>query len=319
MIKLTISLFIFVLILTVSANSSEEVNNLKKTDRPDVVLFVPGAGSSGSQMGGIGVGEILGWIRKNHFFKFYTKKLDEENIKSFICPKAKDKDRRTLSERKEECVTQILESTYCKKENNHQKRTIAIFGHSMGGLIGRLVAKDHRVSPCIHSVTTLSTPHKGTAIADFVIRSSNEGTWLNIYNWVIYALDFNPKNKRYLKELVMNRNNIRGGSQQFLAQDISMNKDVYYYSFSSSFQETMILPLYKTQEIISNEMKEIFGKDYDTINDGIVPEKSQIYGEYLGHIESTHFEAVCPDMLTKSVGCRNGTPIIMKHFKKLFK
>ena len=62
MIKLTISLFIFVLILTVSANSSEEVNNLKKTDRPDVVLFVPGAGSSGSQMGGIGVGEILGWI-----------------------------------------------------------------------------------------------------------------------------------------------------------------------------------------------------------------------------------------------------------------
>jgi hypothetical protein len=302
-----------------STFSAELEKEVKSFNRPEVVLFIPGAGSSGSHMGGLGVGQILSWIRKNHFFRYYTKKLKGQKIKSFICPKVKDKDRRTLRERKEECVTQILNSSYCKKEGVHQKRSIAIFSHSMGGLIGRLLAKDPRVSMCIHSVTTLSTPHKGTAIADFVIRSFKEGTWLNVYNWIIYALNFDPKNKKYLKELKMNRKNIVNTPQVFYAQDIERNKNINYYSFSTSFQETLIFPLYKTQEVISKEMKKIFGENVDTTNDGIVPEKSQIFGHYLGHIESTHFEAICPDMLTKSKGCQNASPRILAHLKNLFK
>jgi hypothetical protein len=299
------------------SGNKESVKELN-ADNPNVVLFIPGAGSSGTSMGGLGVGVILSWIKQNEFFRHFSEGLKKQQIKSFICPKSKDGDTRTLIDRKEECIKQILESPYCEKSFTHSKRTIVVFGHSMGGLIARMLASDERVSSCIYSVTTLSTPHKGTAIADFIIRSFKEGSWVNIYNWILRGLDFHPKNKKYLKELIMNRKNISSDSDQFHAQDLEMNKYIKYYSFSTSFRDTLLFPLYKTQRIIDEEMKRIFNDNVDTLNDGIVPESSQIFGKYLGHIESTHFEAICPDMLIHSVGCKAAKPIVLKHITNLF-
>ena len=54
-------------------------------------------------------------------------------------------------------------------ENEIKSRRIILLGHSVGGNIARLVARDILVGNFVHSVLTISTPHKGTILADFAL------------------------------------------------------------------------------------------------------------------------------------------------------
>lgn len=50
---------------------------------------------------------------------------------------------------------------------------------------------------------------------------------------------------------------------------------------------------------------------YGTLNDGIVPEYSQIHGTYLGHLEVTHLESACMDVVKYTDGCEQASQFII--------
>lgn len=49
-----------------------------------------------------------------------------------------------------------------------------LVGHSMGGLDARLALQDPSIASRVVSLTTLSTPHHGSALADYVVRQVDE-------------------------------------------------------------------------------------------------------------------------------------------------
>ncbi|TNF01250.1 MAG: hypothetical protein EP326_04825 [Deltaproteobacteria bacterium] len=277
-----------------------------------VVVFIPGAGSSGPKMGSKLIGALMGVFKKDEYFRHWQKSLDTYHIPNFVCPKTEDGDTRGLFERAEECISQITATPQCKSGRN-----IVLFGHSMGGIISRIIASDPRTRDCIHSVTTLSTPHRGTEIADFTMDQFEKEQSKNYseeemksLRWVIKLIDFSPEKKRYIKQLQRRRDG--KNPTLFRAQDIPDNDAVEYYSFSTSFQKTALAPLILTNKIIASEIRKTDPR-MDRSNDGIVPLYSQAYGKFIAHFETTHWEAVCPDPLTWTKGCEMATPQIIDH------
>lgn len=281
-----------------------------------LVVFIPGAGSSGPKMGSRLLGALMGAIGKDEYFRHWQKSLNTYRIPNLVCPETEDGDTRGLFERAEECVRQIKESNYCNKD-----RKVVLFGHSMGGIIARILASDERISHCIYSVTTLSTPHRGTEIADFTMeqfkndqskknQSTKEQQVESPLRWVIKLLDFSPEKKHYIKQLQRRREG--RNPTLFQAQDVLDNPEVDYYSYSTSFEKTALAPLILTRKIIASEIRKSDPR-MDPSNDGIVPLYSQAYGKFLGHFETTHWEAVCPDPLTWTKGCKMATPQIIDH------
>jgi hypothetical protein len=183
----------------------------------------------------------------------------------------------------------------------------------MGGLIARMLANDSRVAHCIKSVTTLSTPHKGTVLADFAFdHYYNGGSW-NAYKWLVVILGFNPKNKRYLLQMKSDHSNLP--SSLFVAQRALRNQNIDYYSFSTSFKRTLTFPLYISRNLITKELKKrgLDNNEWGSLSDGVIPTYSQIFGKHLKHFNSSHWEAVCPDPLRFTAGCKMSYPHIVKH------
>lgn len=63
-------------------------------------------------------------------------------------------------------VHQIIEETGCEKLN--------IIAHSKGGLDSRAMIALTDVAPCIASVTTINTPHRGCQFADYLLHKISE-------------------------------------------------------------------------------------------------------------------------------------------------
>jgi triacylglycerol lipase len=54
-----------------------------------------------------------------------------------------------------------------------------LIGHSMGGLDARMALRDPQIAGRVLSLTTLATPHHGSAVADFVVGELKKGHWLD--------------------------------------------------------------------------------------------------------------------------------------------
>ncbi|MBT3584894.1 MAG: hypothetical protein HN509_08300 [Halobacteriovoraceae bacterium] len=301
----------FKLLITVLLLS---ISPLQASDK--LVVFIPGSGSSGDRMSDVGYSRVLTWLGMNQYFRVFQKQLKKKKIPSMVCPKTPDRDQRSIEERQEECAEMIAASRFCKK--GKLKGKIILFGHSMGGLVARLLAHDPRVKECIHSITTLSTPHRGSVLADYAFEHLYDGSKIDLIRIITKVLGFDPENKRYLLQM---KSNHKGYSiDYFRSQTIPKNHRVAYYSFSTSFEKTWFFPLKITGALIRNELlKRGWGSEYfNGDNDGIIPTYSQIYGRHVGHIETTHWEAVCPDVFSKTKGCKRGREIILPHLYSLY-
>ena len=173
-------------------------------------------------------------------------------------------------------------------------RDIVIMGHSMGGLIARELAQDPRVSSCMKSVVEVSSPNQGATIADFAIEHATaEDTGFDFYQGLVNVIGFTPDHKRTSRnfERIARRIPRRNKPRSFDAQDLADNPAVQYFSISSSYSKNpleILEPISVMRGITSDELTQLKldQTSYGTLNDGIVPEYSQIHGTYLGHLES---------------------------------
>src|SRR6185295_5443711 len=190
-----------------------------------LIVMIPGAGSSADRIYVNGISPILRALGGDHYFKQLQDDFGAAHLDSLVCPKKSDQDSRTIEERAQDCVEQILKKR--SRCDEASKRDILLFGHSMGGLVARLLAQDPAVRACIHSVTTISTPHRGTPLADWAIEHSNYGDILGRFVDIIH---FEPRDVHYLPELRLTRD---GQDPAFFrAQDIADNPAVNYYSIT---------------------------------------------------------------------------------------
>lgn len=299
---------LFILVISYNVKAYDRY----QADKPYFIL-IPGAGASGGKLYVKNLTKLLKVSGHGEYFSEYYKLMAKLEIPFTICPQIEDKDKRLLTVRANEC-SEIIKRLV---SGNTPRRNIVLVGHSMGGNIARLVADDKKVSNYIHSVLTLSSPNKGTVLSDFVYEQYKEGYQCNFYRWVIEFIGFTPENKEYIKELEVARS--YPDQSVYRAMDVEQNPNVQYFSFSNSVKRSALLPLEFVRSVLS---KEIVKRGYDNTeykdrNDGIVPEYSMPYGNYLGHIEADHWEVLCIGILKFSKGCKKTMDKIIPFFNKV--
>lgn len=153
--------------------------------------------------------------------------------------------------------TNLFESLLAA-EDMKKAKTINIIAHSMGGLDARyMISKllDKSVDLKVASLTTLSTPHRGSPIADL----------------------FQPVTRHFGE-------NYRAFAQlttEYMTENFNKNvlddPNVAYYSYGAKTKPGFASPFFLSGEIIQQ-------KEGD--NDGMVSVESAKWGEYLGTLDN---------------------------------
>lgn len=238
------------------------------------IILIPGAASSGSKIYIKYTSAILGLLHQTEYFGHLKDFLSKKHT-VYICPKIEDNDTRSLAQRTIDCYNFISEKNLCGD--------LTLIGHSMGGLIARKLASNYFPKNCISKVLTISTPHRGTYLADYVTLPEYENTFVQK---AAKLLKFAPKHKKYITEL-----SVLGGDRDNF-KNIIDNPNVKYFSISNYQTNFLNFPLYLTQEGIEELIKR-YSPTESLKNDGVVPTFSMVHGKHLGEIKADHLESAC--------------------------
>lgn len=156
-----------------------------------------------------------------------------------------------------------------------------IVAHSMGGVDARwLVSPDGLGYDRVAAVVTIASPHRGTAIADWVLKGAPP--WLESRATRFLKLfDLTPNEAQDLEALY---DLSKPGMATFNAT-VHDNPSVEYYSYSSVQSPTQGLNplLYVSYYVI---------KSKDGANDGIASEEGARWGHFLGELNADHADHI---------------------------
>jgi len=185
-----------------------------------------------------------------------------------------------ISTRAEEWAKIILHIT-----QHYQFRKLNVIAHSMGGLDMRYALAKLNISDRVESLTTVSTPHHGTSLAELILKAPDNVTEKlgDLFNWfgdMVY-----PETK----------SDSLGSVEQLTRQYISSEFNpeitdvpgVSYYSYSAAVgkgTDQPLNPIYKFQN------HQIFNEE--GINDSFVSAKSATWGEHIETLPISHMEQI---------------------------
>lgn len=167
------------------------------------------------------------------------------------------------------------------------ERPYHIIGHSMGGLDARWLASPGGLNQGdrIISVTTLGTPHRGSALAErfpaWLARSIAWGAWIG------GLMPFDSESRAFLHQVGQGRlNGMRQLTPQYLCEVFNPtatdHPSVRYFSFAGvALPGDLIFPRslsWRSLYLIEGE------------NDALVSVESAQWGEFLGCIRAEHDE-----------------------------
>lgn len=302
------------------------VAQLPLAPQKPLIVLIPGAGSSGPY---IYVKNTVSENLKIRYFGGLERVLSQRGLDFLICPLNSTRDEIGLAERAKECASLIGNQRSQTGGKSDRIRNVMIYGHSLGGLVARLLANLETVAPWISSVTTVATPHRGTIMADFILNPTGfkQGSMSSFWKNFFISIGMTEPEKPYLTELQMLRDG--KNQRQFAGQDAPENSQVSYYSICSSQETASNSMLRLSQKIIKEELINAgINKDsrhkqqfeiHGTANDGVVPELAMTYGQNLGHIEADHFESTCNDLFEQSLGCRELVKVLIPHLESNYK
>lgn len=165
-------------------------------------------------------------------------------------------------------IKRVLDETGADKVN--------IVAHSKGGLDSRYAISMLGLAPCVASLTTINTPHRGCKYADVLLKHLPQGLIRYItrrYNALYYMLgDERP-------DLLAGVTDLTATACARFNEDVKDAPNVLYQSVASGMKHprNTFLPLNFTY---------LFAKLFDGENDGLVSIDSAIWGNYLGEISA---------------------------------
>jgi triacylglycerol lipase len=201
----------------------------------------------------------------------------------------------------------ILKSTIEKILQKEKTEKVNIIAHSKGGIDSRYLIWNYGFQDKVASLTTISTPHHGSALADLIyskkaFHSETVKKVLDIFG-KLYG-DTNPDLRTVTCQLTTNK------MKEFNAH-IEKNENVYYQSLyttmKNSFDDLMFFHCHRYLKNISGE------------NDGFVNENSAKWGDNIYKIEGAISHAEILDYKMKNIFGINIPDIYIKIAEKLSK
>lgn len=151
---------------------------------------------------------------------------------------------------------------------------VNLVAHSMGGLDARYLITHLGLAERVRSLTTIATPHRGTALADWFLANYRQRVPLLL---ALEALGINVDGFRDCCPAACREFNGRTPDAP----------GVYYFSFGGAVSPAHVTPVLRRAW---NILAAVEGP-----NDGMVSAASARWGEYLGTLHVDHF-AQTPDM-----------------------
>lgn len=162
---------------------------------------------------------------------------------------------------------------------------INIIAHSMGGLDMRYAISHLGVADYVSSLTTISTPHHGTSLAEWALKTPSRVKDLlaDMLNWL--------GNNLYPRI----RSDVLSATEELTREYVQMHFNrntpdidgVFYYSYSAASGKGTKIPINRILKPFNNH---IFREE--GLNDGFVSEISGHWGEFLGQTSLSHIEQI---------------------------
>lgn len=171
-----------------------------------------------------------------------------------------------------EKIQKILEETGCEKVN--------IIAHSKGGLDARYVISGLHMAPFVASLTTISTPHHGSRLVDFLKRLPDglyrKVCWM-IDNYFGRLGDVNPN--AYVASYQLSEAYVEEFNERYPDAE-----GVYYQSYASlmrcGFSSKLLCIPYWILKIL------------DAPSDGLVTAKSAVWTNFKGVVRNSHMRGI---------------------------
>ena len=306
---------LIILIISIISNVAQSgVENITPIGKNLHIVLIPGSGASNGIMDLGKITQLAHATGHKYYFKEYAELLSKMKIPFSYCLLENDKDARELVERADECVKNIHQTI---EKDKLAKKSILLLGHSMGGNIARLVAAEKSLHEYVHSVLTISTPHVGTILADYVFEQYYDGNDFEtpFYRLIIDTLDFAPTRRNYIKELTVGR---WLDPSTYKPQDVEKAPNINYYSISNYMRGLPNSLFFMTWSILDSLIQErqLSETHYGTLNDGIIPTYAMVFGEHLGTVQADHAEGLCIGTFKFTSGCYRMINLLVPTLKK---
>ena len=176
-----------------------------------------------------------------------------------------------------ERIERVLEETGAEK--------VSLVAHSMGGLDARHLIANEGMHEVVASLTTISTPHHGSSVADFVLGQPERlRAWAaELVNWVaVSAMTGSTSDVlQALSEL----------TPAFLCETFNPavpdHPSVEYWSYAGEAGKGTDIPINPLLRLLNGLLHTREG-----VNDGFVSTKSARWGTFLGVIGADHAQQV---------------------------
>ncbi len=241
----------------------------------DRIILIPGAGAQNADL-------YVGPFRWKEYFSEYVPYLESAHI-PFQLHAVSPTGNEGIEQRIENLKKQIIQA-----QSHHER--VLLLGHSIGGLVSRLVLRDHSLWGAISAVLMLSAPNQGTELVEAVNHKDSTVPWLEVLSRV---LGFDLNHMEYMNEV-----SHASAIKKWITEEDFAEGMPPVYSIVSSDQMVHLYEDYPFMGIggqwIAGELSKLAGPEqmrlgvWGTTSDGVVPAYSQVWGQCIGWFKGSH-------------------------------
>ncbi|GAA5976247.1 hypothetical protein JCM11641_001093 [Rhodosporidiobolus odoratus] len=157
-------------------------------------------------------------------------------------------------------------------EERFPGREVNLIGHSMGGLDGRyLISRLRERTFRVRSLTTISTPHRGSSFADYLLEDVLGAERVPAFLALMRGLGV-PGGGKAFDDLTTTK-------MAKFNEDTPDDPEVKYYSYGAEFEATWSNPFYIPYGVIAKR---------EGANDGLVSLSSAKWGNYIATLHNVN-------------------------------